>query len=151
MANNNEDFEKTKMLFEHHHAEIKRHRDRMYDIVKIFSGIFILLNGYVIAKDFEINCKIKSILIPFLIFLIGSCCWSLHRINRSYLENAKVIGKINTKLGLFEPFDIDKPKESFYPARWQRYGEKGIIGGFMMFAFWILTIGGITILTLIFL
>ena len=130
------ELEKLKFLFHEHHQQVTRHRDKMYDIVKIISGLFLIVSGWFITQEPKLDKFSQIFVVLFIVTMIIAGCWAISDKNRSFLENAGVINRINRKLQLFN--EDKELKESIYPQKWIDYGRKGKISG--VIGFWILII-----------
>ena len=97
-----ENIEVLKMLFEIHHHQLEERRQRIHGITQRVVSVFLVITGWMIVYRASIGSFLEWLVI-FVIFVItATACYLLYNHNRTYLEIARVISRLNNAFGFFE-------------------------------------------------
>ena len=123
-----DDHEVLKMLFEEHHRQLAAARLKIHTTAERTLALLTIIAGWLVISDKPLIGGLQWILIVAITLITFGACSIIYRNNSKYYKVAKVMPKINTALGLFEPNKF-YPNESIYPESWKTFGEKGIFWG----------------------
>ena len=109
-------------LFEIHHHQLEKRREKILFISRSSAAFFVALAGAVTAAEGNITAWSVWIVISGILVFSLSACLKLYFDGRAYAEIAGVIGRLNSSLLLFQPLD-NSSNEAIYPARWSKAVE----------------------------
>lgn len=119
IAGNIVDREVQLKLFEIHHHQLEKRREKILFISRSSSAFFVALAGAVTAAEDKISEHSVWIVMIGVLFFAVSACLKLYYDGRAYAEIAGVIGRLNAALGCFEPVS-GGATDSIYPQRWNK-------------------------------
>lgn len=124
------DFEILKTLFEEHHRQLAAKRQKIHSISERTLALLMVIAGWLIVTEKPLTGGLHWIIIGAVAIIAGTACFTIYNNNRAYHDVARVVGKINVALDLFEPNKY-LSNESLYPEAWKKFGEKGKLKGFL--------------------
>ena len=114
-------WETVRLLFEVHHRQMEERRTKIHNITERTMALLIAIAGWLIVSDNPPSGEMRWVLVIGILVITGTACAILHSNNRSYLQIASVIQKLNQALGTFEAGHF-VAEEPLYPAAWKSFG-----------------------------
>jgi len=120
------DLELLKLLFETHHRHLTERRQKIHAITERTVGLFIVITGSLILSNVQPPMLLRSSLVFVVVLLAAMACYLQSGNNNTYGDIAKVVRKLNERLGLFDKatFGLAEP---LYPEKWKSFGSNPLI------------------------
>lgn len=109
-------------LFDIHHHQLEKRREKILFISRGSAAVFVALAGAVTAAAEKIAGWSVWIVICGILVFSMSACLKLYYDGRAYSEIAGVISRLNSALKLFQPLE-SVSNEAIYPSRWNKAME----------------------------
>ena len=116
------DLENLRVAFQVHHAQLIDKRQKIHTMTSTTIGFLLVVIGWLVTTSVTLEMWTKIILFFSIVTLSIISCANLYTNSKSYIEIAKVINKINIKLGFFNENE-DNVENSLYPISWKNYGK----------------------------
>lgn len=97
-----ENIEVLKMLFEVHHSQLVERRQRIHGITQRVVSVFLVITGWRLVSQVVLSNFLEWLLIFGIIAITAGACYLQYNHNRTYLEIARVINRLNNAFGFFE-------------------------------------------------
>lgn len=114
-----------KVLFEEHHRHLTEIKLKINSLTQRVVGFLGLATGWIILGNPNPSCSIKVLLITTYVSISLTSLVALHRFNKNYRAEAKVIRKINSYFKVHKKGYFINAK-TLYPNRWKKYGKEPI-------------------------
>lgn len=111
------------MLFEVHHRQLQERRQRIHGITQQVLTILVVTAGWRFASQNTLDGFLEVLIIAGIMTLAVSACYLQYNHNRTYLEIARVISRLNNALGLFENGKY-LPGQQVYEPCFQGFGNQ---------------------------
>jgi hypothetical protein len=121
---NDKEIDVLKMLFAEHHRQLAEKRQKIHGVAEKTLAVFLIITGWLILTKEPLTPGVRWVIIIVAIVLAGGACRSIYTNNRSYHAIARVVGRINEALGLYEGGEL-----SIYPDEWKDFGKRGEFKG----------------------
>ena len=91
-----------KMLFEIHHRQLQERRQRIHGITQQVVSVFLAIAGWRLVSRTALDGFLEGLVIFGIVAItVTACCLQFNH-NRTYLEIARIICRLNKAFGLFE-------------------------------------------------
>ena len=97
-----ENIEVLKMLFEVHHHQLEERRQRIHGITQRVVSVFLVIAGWRLVSQIALSRFLEWLIIFGIVTITAAACYLQYNHNRTYLEIARVISRLNNAFGLFE-------------------------------------------------
>jgi hypothetical protein len=121
---NDKEMDVLKMLFAEHHRQLAEKRQKIHSVAEKTLAIFLIVAGWLILTKEPLTLGVRWVISIVSIVLAFGACRSIYKNNHSYHVIARVVGRINEALGLYEGGEL-----SIYPYEWKDFGKRGEFEG----------------------
>lgn len=91
-----------KMLFEIHHRQLQERRQRIHGITQQVVSVFLVISGWRLVSRTILSSFLEGLIIFGIASIAATACYLQYNHNRTYLEIARIINRLNNAFGLFE-------------------------------------------------
>jgi hypothetical protein len=118
-----ENIEVMKMLFEIHHHQLEERRHRIHGITQRVVSVLLVITGWQIVSQAVLSSFLEWLVIFGIVAITATTCYVLYNHNRTYLEIARVISRLNNAFGFFESSKYIAG-EAVYEKCFEKFGQQ---------------------------
>ena len=118
-----EKIETLRMLFEVHHRQLEERRQRIHGVTQRTVAVFLVTTGWLITSKEAPVESLRWLIIASILVLASTACHVLYGHNRTYLEIARVLRRLNDAFGFFENGKYVED-QSVYEESWKSFGNQ---------------------------
>jgi hypothetical protein len=117
-----------KMLFEEHHRQLTNKRQKIHSTTEKTLAIFLIIAGWPMLAKNPMAPSLRWVLISVALLIFLTASGHIYVNNHSYFAIARVVGRVNVALGLYEKGKFPGG-EALYSKEWKSFGIKGEFRG----------------------